>query len=552
MCLACFQWSCSGVQGCDNAPASGLTADAATGEVRNYTALLAYLEYPEARLNAMTQLGTQVFVSYSFLEAAELSVLTDYQPHPNDGYWSFTAEQRANTRAAMAAVSAITGVTFVETTGTETMVQIFGTWGSNYGGWAHYPWVSESWGSGTAYMVIDQTGGFPPGSWAYEIVLHELGHVVGLKHPFDGAVVLADDLDTTFHTLMSYNRTDAPRAAYSELDIRALQHLYGAQGQSDGWVWHFAGGVFTLTAGPGADTIIGIGAASILSGGVDDDLIIGAQGNDTLYGGGDNDTLRGGVGSNLLAGGAGDDRIEGTSAWREGMAGDTVWGGMGDDVVLVFHGQNEVWAGPGQDSLYGGSGSDTLGGGAGDDLIVGQDGTGNALWGADGRDALITADWGDVAGGGAGDDLVQGGAGWDTLMGGTGNDVVQGGDGSDLIYLGADNDTAYGGAGNDTLLAGPGFDRLWGGSGADRFEFWRGAGWNRIEDYALSDSDRIAIGSGHWRADHGILTRQQVVDIFGRLNAAGDAVLDFGSAGTVIVIVAAGSLTDIAYGLELI
>lgn len=517
--------------------------------VRDFTALLAYLEYPESRFNVLASLGTQVFVSYSFLENAELPSRDSYSPYENSGYWSFDATQRDSTRQAMAAMSAVTGVTFVEASGEEAMVQVFGTSGSPYGGWAHYPWVSDYSGADTAYMVIDQTGGFQPGSWAYQVLLHELGHAVGLKHPFEGSLQLAADLDTASQTLMSYDGLGNGATTFAPLDVMALQYIYGRPGQSSGWDWGMAGEVFWLTAGAGDDTVIGLRTAGVLSAGAGNDLIIGLQGNDTLYGGGGNDTLQGGAGNNLLAGGAGDDLVQGAMWWP---GHDTVWGGDGDDQVMLSAGDNEVWAGAGDDSLFGGSGQDILGGGAGNDLIQANSGTGNQLWGGDGKDRLFTSNWGDIAGGGAGDDWIKGQGGSDTIYGGTGNDTVESLEGADLIFLGQGNDLAYGDFGNDTIVAGPGFDRLWGGTGADRFEFWRGAGWNRIEDFSLAEADRIAVGRGHWLAEHGGLSRQQVVDLFGRVNAAGDAVLDFGAAGTVIVVVGAGGLAGLVGALDLL
>ena len=284
----------------------------------------------------------------------------------------------------------------------------------------------------------------------------------------------------------------------------------------------------SLGGGTGNDTLTGNTGHNQLTGGLGDDALSGLAGNDTLDGGDGNDTLDGGTGNDMLL------------------------GGLGNDLLRSDWGNNQMWAGAGNDTVIGGTGNDILGGGADDDLIDARAGGQNQLWGADGRDTLWSGDNGDMAGGGGGDDIVNGGAGNDTLMGGLGNDTVLGNAGADAIYLGMGNDQAHGGAGNDTITAGPGFDQLWGGDGADRFEFWRAAGWNRVEDFDATEGDVIALGRGLWTGTHGALTAQQVVNLFGSVNASGDAVLNFAAAGTTVVIVGAGTLAGLADDLVIL
>ena len=275
-------------------------------------------------------------------------------------------------------------------------------------------------------------------------------------------------------------------------------------------------------------------------------LLIGGAGNDVMTGNAGNDALHGGEGNDLLVGAAGNDTLRGDGG------NDTIWAGAGHDDIWLESGNNEVWAGAGRDTLIGGTGDDILGGGADDDWIDARAGGRNQLWGSDGRDILWAAGNGDMAGGGGGDDIVNGGAGADTLMGGLGNDTVHGNAGGDAIYLGMGNDQGHGGAGNDTITAGPGFDRLWGGDGADRFEFWRSNGWTRVEDFDGAEGDVIALGRGMWTGTHGALTAQQVVNLFGSVNATGDAVLNFAAAGTTVVIVGAGTLAGLADDLVIL
>lgn len=512
MCIACYVFTCTGVTGCDEAPFGGI-APAAAIEVRDYTALLAYEAYEAARWNAMLPtVGAQVFVTYSFTGPGAIPSVQDYSPYDATGYWSFDATQRESTRAAMAELSRVSGVIFVETTGEEAMLQVFGASGSSWGGWANYPWVGAS-ETGTGRMVIDMDGTFAPGSSAFQVILHELGHAVGLKHPFEGDTTLADDLDNTSQTLMSYTWSGGPRSEYSPLDVQALQHLYGAARDNAGWTWAMEGAVFTLTAGTAADVIVGVRTSNLLHGGGGADHVIGRGMADTLLGGAGNDTLDGGDGANRLSGGAGRDQLTGGSAadrMAGGLGNDRLTGDWGDDRLTGDAGDDRIWgdldgSGWGKDQIRGGDGNDTIQGGAdsdriwgdaGDDRIHGDfaaDGWGNdTIFGGDGHDWIHGGDGSNVLNGGEGNDTVFGGdsghmvitggagddvlhgaapdatfAGWDTIDGGAGNDRIFGRAGSDALTGAGGRDTIYGDAGWDTLSGGSGNDRLFGGDDRD-------------------------------------------------------------------------------------
>ncbi|NNG25444.1 DUF4214 domain-containing protein [Telluria aromaticivorans] len=189
-----------------------------------------------------------------------------------------------------------------------------------------------------------------------QILLHELGHVLGLKHPFghedaDGDIgdgpFLSSAEDDGVHTLMSYNTDDLDyQLAYSPLDLAALQYMYGpAQQVAAGdttWVLDaqraniigdgsgrdtldasaFAGGA-TVDLRPGywgylgqqADSIVKAGQVTVnfgtvienLRGGAGNDSLSGNEADNRIEGGAGNDTLSGGAGSDVLDGGQGRD-----------------------------------------------------------------------------------------------------------------------------------------------------------------------------------------------------------------------------------------------------
>lgn len=87
------------------------------------------------------------------------------------------------------------------------------------------------------------------GSYNFESLIHELGHALGLKHPFDDTPTLPASTDNGLYTVMSYTnvpqdlfvkvtKSTSGQYSYSSfnvypetpmlLDVQAMQYLYGA------------------------------------------------------------------------------------------------------------------------------------------------------------------------------------------------------------------------------------------------------------------------------------------------------------------------------------
>lgn len=105
----------------------------------------------------------------------------------------------------------------------------------NFGVWAGDIWINTS-------SLLNREE-WDPGTVSFATILHEIGHALGLKHPFfdpknETATTLPTDLDNNLHTLMSYTYANLQGDQGNDfsfhpttpmvLDIAAIQYIYGA------------------------------------------------------------------------------------------------------------------------------------------------------------------------------------------------------------------------------------------------------------------------------------------------------------------------------------
>ncbi|MGD9864464.1 MAG: type I secretion protein, partial [Pseudodonghicola sp.] len=275
-------------------------------EVRDYRAILARLDDPYNSWTYGYDGRLPVIVSYSFTETADLLALATL-PYAAETVLSFSEAQRAAVRQALATFEAEAGVLFVETTG-PAMINAFGVTGSAYGGWAHYPYVTEN-ATSAGDLTMDLTAGDRLSGPRYQAILHELGHALGLSHTFSGSYTLAGDLDDRSVTVMSYTPSAAPYDTLGPLDKEALHQLYGGAIDTTGWSYGFDDGGFTLTAAGLDDVLFGVRGRNDLDGMGGNDRLFGREADDILRGGAGRDRLEGGLGDDRLFGGAGNDRL---------------------------------------------------------------------------------------------------------------------------------------------------------------------------------------------------------------------------------------------------
>jgi Ca2+-binding RTX toxin-like protein len=474
--------------------------------------------------------GAAVAVTYSFPAAGATwsQSYTDNSPFETDpaAFTALNAAQQERFEAALQQWANVANITFVEiadTSGSVGDIRVAYTTNNVVGAyaWAYGP--SGSAKGGDVWLNADPGDGpalnstFDLGSFDFVALMHELGHALGLGHPFqDGSdpVVLPAAEDTNFYSVMSYAAYPGEQASGlffnptgpMSHDIAAIQYLYGANTSYNSGDDNY---VFDST---------GTYLQSIWDGG----------GNDTItY----NSATEGGV-INLTPGGFSNLGVDVQGFYNPEGGGPSVFFSEGNSISIyedTYHANGDhsviienAVGGGGADSIIGNDVANALNGNAGNDSLVGGDGD-DTFQGGDGNDAML---------GDAGDDYFdpeEGGAGDDTMTGGTGDDtyyidiagsdvVIENADeGIDLIFVGTTyslvplahvedlylfgdavanltgNDNALGNilrgndtinvlsglgaddslegwGGNDSLLGGTGHDLLEGGDGNDWME----------------------------------------------------------------------------------
>ncbi|MCD6077633.1 MAG: putative Serralysin precursor [Ramlibacter sp.] len=336
--------------------------------------------------------GEAVRITYSFPQTKPAYA-------DETGFRAFGAAEKGGVRAVMDAIEAVCNVDFVEV---PRIGDITFAWGSisaaahayapftDYYVWSNgliddvsmVDYAGDVWFNRLAVYTADE---WKPGGGAFWTMMHEMGHSLGLKHPFDGENVLPASLNNVGNTVMAYGV--APEMVVWDyngvsvdaywlypstpmvMDIRALQFLYGANTDTHSgntthkWlqneelfetIWD-GGGIDTIDCSNQVlDCVINLNPgkfSSIAQRKTDAQVLeaLGVPSNYTVT----EDVYRG---QNNLA-----------------IAYDTIienaTGGSGHDRIIGNRANNKLAGGGGNDVLTGGAGKDRLSGGAGNDVF---------------------------------------------------------------------------------------------------------------------------------------------------------------------------------------
>ena len=209
----------------------------------------------------------------------------------------------------------------------------FGEIPGRFIGYAFYPTTGKSGIAGD--VLLDTSRSFNNNRDQFQgLVLHELGHSLGLGH---------SSSDTVMTAIISESKLGRD-------DIDGIRRIYGAQDGVDPVYNLKGGGVFRLLSG--VDNLI-------VNGTVQRNVIFGSSSDEKLNGNGGFDVLKGNAGADTLNGGSGNDRLVGDA---------------GRDVLIGASGQDSLFGGAGGDRLSGGTGNDILIGGSGGDVLNGGSG----------------------------------------------------------------------------------------------------------------------------------------------------------------------------------
>ncbi len=350
-------------------------------------------------------------ITYSFPTSVNDYGGTSYGAEvQNAAFGAVSAALATATRTGLANYAAICNVTFTELTGANVGAANIRNAMSDAAlptAYAYYPSTTRPKAGDIWYGAQGNKFDNPiKGNYAFLTVIHEIGHSMGLKHPFaadaeTNDTVLTTDRDSMEFSVMTYRSYigGSTTAGYSNeqggyaqslmmQDIAALQAMYGANFSTNNsasvYRWDpNTGEMFINGVGQGASTDNRIFSTVWDGGGTDTYDLSNYTTNlsiDLTPGGwskfsdvqianlGNGNNARGNIFNALQYNGDVRSLIE------------NAIGGSGNDVITGNAANNVLDGGAGNDTLDGGLGNDTLNGGTGTNILNGGGGFDKATY----------------------------------------------------------------------------------------------------------------------------------------------------------------------------
>jgi hypothetical protein len=183
--------------------------------------------------------GTPTNLTYSFMSQAATT-----GGEGGTGFVALNAQQQQIVRDLFSVLQQQTGLSFSEVAGDAGQIRFGVNQQANTRGYSFLPDAYKGDArAGDVWLDVETANVMQPGQEGYYVLLHELGHALGLQHPLpesdtSGATVLLNSMATPSNTLMIELSAASTGGTwptwFGGFDLQALRALYGSRSYATG------------------------------------------------------------------------------------------------------------------------------------------------------------------------------------------------------------------------------------------------------------------------------------------------------------------------------